>query len=108
MKNIILMVYAVVCILGLSNPAHAEYDSKEIAFPDERLVPGLKDCRFFKVIIDRPLIDQFALVIRCPNSDVDISYTEGKAQKQIMVIDKRQEILNRLTPEERKLIGVEK
>lgn len=75
MKKLLLLV-----TLFASFYANAESSSREILFPKEQLVEGLKDCRFFAVRLDRALVDQYITVVRCPNSSTSSTYNQGKQQ----------------------------
>jgi hypothetical protein len=75
----------IVGILLASFNVCAENSSREISFPKEALVEGLKDCRFFYVRIDGMLLDQHVRVVRCPNSSTSTTYNQGKQQINVQV-----------------------
>ena len=74
-------------MMFMSLNVSAENSSREISFPKESLVEGLKDCRFFivKVKMDGSLFDRSIYVGRCPNSSTGVTYPQEKQQVNVQV-----------------------
>ena len=77
-------------MMFMSLNVSAENSSREISFPKESLVEGLKDCRFFIVkmdgsLFDGSLFDRSIYVVRCPNSSTGVTYPQGKQQVNVQV-----------------------
>ena len=72
-------------MMFMSLNVSAENSSREISFPKESLVEGLKDYRFFIVKMDGSLFDRSIYVVRCPNSSTGVTYPQGKQQVNVQV-----------------------
>lgn len=90
-------------------------ETTEVSYKYE-LPEGLKDCKVY-YLQGEGVLASYMRVVRCPNSQTSSSYTSGKTTQSVTTIDGlaaevkdktlKLEALKKLTPEERKALGLE-
>jgi intein/homing endonuclease len=103
MKKIILILITLVSFMACSKKTQEYTDS--FLLPEE-----LKDCKIFWM---RGENVGSMKIVRCPNSSTTTSYEDGKTQKDITVAETemseaklKESALNKLTEEEKKVLGL--
>ena len=115
MKQTIITILSVVSIFMMGCAKETKEISEKYELPE-----GLKDCKVY--YLQAGGLGTFLNVVRCPNSQTTTTFTAGKAthsvtlvedpsekakaEEKLREINAKESALKKLTPEDRKALGI--